>query len=127
MKQTLDIPSFIKTSKAILDLETESEDIPWARLIWDKQKGRPHIKSKAVATIGAFDGVHIGHAMLLNKAKALAKEKDRLLIAITFSPDPSETLGLPQTSEELLTPTQRSHALLLAGADLVVQVKFTSI
>ena len=125
MKQTLDIPLFIKASKAILDLETESEDIPWARLIWDKQKGRPCVKSKAVATIGAFDGVHIGHTMLLQEAKALAEQKDRLLIAITFSPDPSETLGLPQTSEELLSPDQRSRGLLLAGADLVVQVKFT--
>ena len=63
----------------------------------------------AVVTIGSFDGVHIGHQKLLNRAKYLAEEIGGEDIIVTFHPHPrsiiypkDNTLRLLSTLEEKL-------------------------
>ncbi len=43
-----------------------------------------------VATIGNFDGVHLGHQQLLHQTVQLAKQLKLPSIAITFEPQPAE-------------------------------------
>ena len=43
-----------------------------------------------VATIGNFDGVHLGHQQLLGQTAQLAKQLKLPAIAITFEPQPAE-------------------------------------
>jgi len=56
----------------------------------------------AALTIGVFDGVHIGHKMILEELKSLSSESGLKNIVITLSPDPEEILH-PQTPFTILT------------------------
>ena len=46
------------------------------------------MKEKNVLLIGNFDGVHLGHQMLITKAREIANDKNEKLIALTFRPQP---------------------------------------
>ena len=44
----------------------------------------------AVAAIGNFDGVHRGHAAVIERAKALARSLHRPCAVLTFEPHPTD-------------------------------------
>ncbi len=68
----------------------------------------------SVATIGVFDGVHLGHRSLIAAAREVAG--DGRLIAITFDPHPRSVIaGSAPTS--LATLEHRIDLLREAGAD----------
>ena len=48
------------------------------------------MKQDRVIALGFFDGVHMGHAALLNRAKAVAEQLDCLSAALTFDNHPDE-------------------------------------
>jgi riboflavin kinase/FMN adenylyltransferase len=62
----------------------------------------------AVLTIGFFDGVHLGHRRLIERAAHLARERSARAVAVTFWPHPlavlrpSEPIALLSTLEEKL-------------------------
>lgn len=79
--------------------------------------------SKAVVTIGAFDGVHIGHKKILNRLTELCNLVNGESVLITFWPHPrfvlkkdAEPMGLLNTLEEkihLLDTYNIDHLLIL--------------
>lgn len=78
-----------------------------------------------VCVIGAFDGLHCGHAWLVNGARKQARARGCRLAAVTFCPDPAEVLGGPQGRSRLLTCDERVSRLLAEGVDAVVSFDFT--
>lgn len=48
------------------------------------------LMKKAVVAIGNFDGVHVGHQVLLSHARALADKHDLDFTVLTFSPHPRQ-------------------------------------
>ncbi|WP_018342972.1 bifunctional riboflavin kinase/FAD synthetase [Cytophaga aurantiaca] len=78
---------------------------------------------KAVVTIGAFDGVHIGHKKILNRLTELSSLVNGESVLITFWPHPrfvlkkdAEPIGLLNTLEEkihLLDTYKIDHLLIL--------------
>ncbi len=54
----------------------------------------------SVVTIGNFDGVHLGHRALLERARALASERGTRAVVLTFDPAPRDVLrpgnGVPR-------------------------------
>lgn len=78
---------------------------------------------KAVVTIGAFDGVHIGHKKILNRLTELSSLVNGESVLITFWPHPrfvlkkdAEPIGLLNTLEEkihLLDSYHIDHLLIL--------------
>lgn len=82
----------------------------------------------AVVTTGSFDGVHIGHKVILNRLKKLAGEHDGETVLITFHPHPRKVL-YPETSgkELYLINSQREKIELLrkTGLDNLIIVEFT--
>lgn len=63
--------------------------------------------SKAtIATIGTFDGIHIGHQKILNSLARFARENSLKSVVITFDPHPRKiinkknSIGLINTIEE---------------------------
>lgn len=77
--------------------------------------------TRTVLSIGNFDGVHIGHAALIRRARELAG--DARVLALAFDPHPLTKLK-PSAAPERLTRFDRREALLLqAGADQVVQLR----
>ncbi|MCK9424368.1 MAG: adenylyltransferase/cytidyltransferase family protein [Bacteroidales bacterium] len=82
----------------------------------------------AVVTTGSFDGVHIGHKVILNRLKKIASETGGETVLITFHPHPRMVL-YPETAGKdlLLINSQREKISLLqkAGLDNLIIVEFT--
>lgn len=79
----------------------------------------------AVITIGAFDGVHHGHLIILKKVVQQAASIGGESVVITFDPHPRKLL-YPAESLKLLTPLDQKLSLLAAaGIDHIVVVSFT--
>lgn len=88
----------------------------------DTPAGRP----RAVVAIGAFDGVHLGHVALLERARTEALERGDELVVVTFDPDPAEVLVGERAPRALLEADERQRALLgLEGVDRLVVLDFT--
>ncbi len=82
----------------------------------------------AVITTGSFDGVHIGHKVILQRLKKLANEIGGQTVLITFHPHPRKVL-YPDTAGKglFLINSQREKINLLekAGLDNLIIVEFT--
>lgn len=53
---------------------------------------------KAVVTLGAFDGMHLGHQAVIKRVVELAHQHDAFSVVILFDPRPhSCTAGPPRT------------------------------
>ncbi len=82
----------------------------------------------AVVTTGSFDGVHMGHKVILQRLKKLALETDGETVLITFHPHPRKVLYPETVGKDLfLINSQREKIELLrkAGLDNLILVKFT--
>lgn len=81
-----------------------------------------------VITTGSFDGVHIGHKVILNRLRRLAKEIQGESVLITFHPHPRKVL-YPETAGKdlLLINSQREKIELLRNTKLdhLIIVNFT--
>jgi riboflavin kinase/FMN adenylyltransferase len=82
----------------------------------------------AVITTGSFDGVHVGHKVILNRLKMLAREIGGETVLITFHPHPRKVLYPETVGKELqLINSQREKIELLrkAGLDNLIIAEFT--
>lgn len=79
----------------------------------------------SIATIGNFDGVHLGHRWVIAEVVERARERGIHSIAITFDPHPARIIR-PQSRQPLLTPLDRKLELLAAtGIDALLVLPFT--
>lgn len=75
--------------------------------------------------IGNFDGVHLGHTMMLAALRELAAEQGAQAVAVTFDPHPIAVLR-PEFMPPILTTVQdRIELLSAAGADSVIVLPVT--
>lgn len=82
--------------------------------------------TRAVITIGSFDGVHVGHQKLISRIKQLAAEIKGESVLITFYPHPRQVIYPADNSLQLLTSLEEKLALLKKfGVDHVVVVPFS--
>jgi riboflavin kinase / FMN adenylyltransferase len=78
----------------------------------------------AVAAIGNFDGVHLGHQEILGGAVVEARATGARAVAITFDPHPEQFLR-PAKAPKLLTPlAERVRLLSTTGVDAILVLKF---
>lgn len=85
----------------------------------------PSSPGPAVATIGNFDGVHLGHQGVIAEVIERAHFLGGRSIAITFDPHPSRILR-PESPTKLITQTPRKLELLAAtGLDATLVLPFT--
>lgn len=81
-----------------------------------------------VVTTGSFDGVHIGHKMILNRLKMLADKYDGESVLITFDPHPRKVLYPETAGKDLkLINSQEEKLELLgkAGLNNLIIIEFT--
>ncbi len=91
--------------------------------IIEKTAKLKNIKKGCVLTIGNFDGVHIGHRVILSTAKRIAGQKQTELIVMTFEPHPLSILN-PKKSPGILTPlVLKEHLLAEFGTDILLKAK----
>ncbi len=72
-------------------------------------------------TIGTFDGVHLGHATLVERCRELVGSGGRV-VALAFDPHPLTELKPNLAPPRLTTFEQRQALLLQAGADDVLRL-----
>ncbi len=78
-----------------------------------------------VLTIGKFDGVHLGHQLLILTAVQRARQQDFASAVITFEPHPRTVLN-PDVPVELLTSiSERATLIAELGADLLIVLPFS--
>ena len=78
-----------------------------------------------VATIGMFDGVHRGHATLVNFLKQQADAQGKQSLVITFLHHPRQVLH-PDSSLRLIMPMEaRLEQIEALGPDLLLPLDFT--
>jgi riboflavin kinase/FMN adenylyltransferase len=81
--------------------------------------------NKPVVTLGAFDGVHRGHSMLLSKLREKAAELGGESVVVTFLPHPRLFLGKFNGNISFLTSHEEKLMLLeKAGIDNTVVLRF---
>jgi len=76
-------------------------------------------------TIGAFDGVHLGHREIFRTLVQLAKARKLLPTAITFQPLPREVLGENNGKIAILSFEERKRRIAGCGIELLAVVNFT--
>jgi riboflavin kinase/FMN adenylyltransferase len=85
----------------------------------------PTLTAAVVATIGNFDGVHLGHRSVIAEVIARARALSGTSLAITFDPHPARVLR-PDAPHYFLTPLPRKLELLAAtGIDATLVLPFT--
>jgi riboflavin kinase/FMN adenylyltransferase len=84
----------------------------------------PEIVRGGVVAVGNFDGVHRGHAALMDTARELAGP-GRPVIPVTFDPHPLVLLAPDRYQPPLTTPAERGRLLHEVGADQVVVLQTT--
>ena len=84
----------------------------------------PLAEEPSVATVGFFDGVHLGHQAVLRTVVRQADERGVRSVAITFDRHPREVLS-PGSEPRLLTTVERKAELIAAsGVDVLVVLTF---
>jgi len=77
-----------------------------------------------VLTIGVFDGIHLGHRAVINRAKGIAIAAWRELVLLTFDPGPKEFFFGTDEGFYLLTLKELEHELTPLGVDRMVLLPF---
>ena len=77
-----------------------------------------------VATIGNFDGVHLGHKTIIDQVKQKAAELDVPAVVMIFEPQPREFFQGADAPPRLMPFRQKFEALLAEGVDVVLCIRF---
>jgi riboflavin kinase/FMN adenylyltransferase len=83
------------------------------------------LREPAVA-IGNFDGVHLGHQRLLERARAAAKTRGGEAVVLTFEPHPAKVLAPALAPPLLVTPARKLELIAAQGMDACVVEPFTA-
>ena len=80
---------------------------------------------KVVATIGFFDGVHLGHRFLIEELKQIGRQTGLPTAVITFSNHPRSVLQTDYQPKLLNAFEEKVNQLATAGIDYCVVLEFT--
>jgi len=78
----------------------------------------------AVAAIGNFDGVHLGHLAVIDLARAKAIETGAPLGILTFEPHPREFFAPDAPPFRLMNPEAKANRMAKVGVDYLYQLSF---
>lgn len=79
-----------------------------------------------VATIGSFDGVHLGHRVILQQVKTAAQALGVPSLVMVFEPQPHEFFSKEQAPARLTRLREKVKALFAEGIDRVLCLQFNS-
>ena len=87
------------------------------------QAGSP-LAGGCVATIGNFDGVHLGHKTIIDQVKQKASQLGVPAVVMIFEPQPREFFEGAEAPPRLMPFRQKFEALLAEGVDMVLCIRF---
>ena len=80
----------------------------------------------SVVTIGNFDGVHLGHQAMLEKARVRASDEGLLCTVISFEPLPHEYFAKDQAPARLQGLRDRVLSIAATGMDRLLLLDFSA-
>lgn len=83
------------------------------------------MSKSAIVTIGVFDGVHLGHQMLIRQVVERAHALGLRSLAVTFDPHPEQVLFPERKLTYLTRADERERLLYQLGVDDVWVCQFT--
>lgn len=92
--------------------------------VYHGHEGLPDAARGAVVALGNFDGVHRGHAAVIDQAAALANTLAAPAGAAVFSPHPRRVFAPDTPPFALMTDAQRVRALGDHGAAIIHHIAF---
>jgi riboflavin kinase/FMN adenylyltransferase len=78
-----------------------------------------------IATIGNFDGMHIGHQAIVRGVVERARALGKPSAVVTFHPHPLTVVAPDRVPRQILTPQQKQEILRELGVDALLIVPFT--
>lgn len=84
---------------------------------------RQHHK-KCVATIGNFDGIHLGHQAIISQLKEIAQKYDLPGVVIIFEPQPQEYFAPENAPARLTRLREKVKEMERLGVDRLICMKF---
>lgn len=78
----------------------------------------------SIVTIGAYDGLHLGHVVLLNGVKAASREQALPSIVMSFEPTPREFFSATKPPARLMRFREKFDALEGSGIDIFYCPRF---
>lgn len=92
--------------------------------VLDESAGFPEGWEATAVSIGAYDGLHLGHRALLGELQARARERGLASVVVTFDRHPAAVVR-PSSAPMLLTDVdQKLELLATTGIDGVLVVRF---
>src|SRR5687768_11710047 len=83
------------------------------------------MSERAVVTVGTFDGVHLGHMMVLNRLIDRARELKQQSVVVTFDQHPLRIVRPEQAPQVLTTQTEKQQILAATDVDIIDFLPFT--
>ncbi|HEY8134361.1 MAG TPA: bifunctional riboflavin kinase/FAD synthetase [Thermoanaerobaculia bacterium] len=78
-----------------------------------------------IATIGNFDGMHIGHQEIVRGVVQRARETQRPSALVTFNPHPLSIVAPDRVPKQILTLGQKEEILRAMDVDALLVIPFT--
>jgi len=80
--------------------------------------------SGVVATIGTFDGIHLGHQAIMSQVRRKAAEYGLPSMAMIFEPHPTEYFSQEQAPARLMRMHEKLEAIYAEGIDSIFCLQF---
>lgn len=92
---------------------------------WDQfVNSKPMKGSRCSVTVGAFDGIHVGHLSLFKRI--LEKKEDERTVVFTFCQNPSSILKKEKFKGDICTLRQKLAIMENIGIDTVILIDFST-
>lgn len=92
--------------------------------VWNGLDDLPEGRTPVVASVGNYDGVHLGHQATLESVVANARQRGLTAALITFDPHPLTVVAPDRRPDLVQTRRQKLHSLERTGIDEVLIVPF---
>jgi len=86
----------------------------------------PDLDAGSVVTIGAYDGIHLGHQQLLERVVHVAEDKGLTTVVMSFEPTPKEFFGGTSPPARLMRFREKFDSLATRGIDLFYCPRFAA-
>lgn len=86
----------------------------------------PDLDTGSVVTIGAYDGIHLGHQQLLERVVHVAEDKGLITVVMSFEPTPKEFFGGTSPPARLMRFREKFDSLAARGIDLFYCPRFAA-
>jgi riboflavin kinase/FMN adenylyltransferase len=86
----------------------------------------PELETGSVVTIGAYDGLHLGHQQLLERVMHVAGDTGLTAVVMSFEPTPKEFFGGDRPPARLMRFREKFEGLAACGIDLFYCPRFAA-